>query len=212
MIVRPIQVNDVDMAMRLSVNPYIPPEVTAYIENSHKELTQKVGNFASNFINKVQQIKNYFNNNTTLRKLRSVLTRSEAVVNPDAIHILGMSNLHNPSLRMRTYLMANPTMFRQFRKGRLVAYNDEWKQNEIYTPPTWRREYMEVVDGLVRWKKGEDEGYTEHMIGEENRLTFEEQVIVKNAWDLMESLLANGVDPTGPEELYKKYVKGEENE
>jgi len=209
MTVQPVVVNDVDMAMSMAVNPFIPPEVTAYIENSHREFAERVGNFSNALVQKVQQIKNYFNNNETLRKLRSILTRSEAVVNPDAIHILGMSNIHNPSLRMRNYIMANPRLFRQFRKGRLVAYNDEWKQDELDTPATWRREYMEVVDGLVRWKKGEDEGFTEHMIGEENRLTFEEQVIVKNAWDLMESLLANGVDPTDPEEMYKKYVKGD---
>ena len=212
MIVNKVQVGDVDMAMSMAVNPYTPPEVTAYLEQTHREFVNKVGNFNTAFVNKVREIKNYFNNNATIRKLRSVLTRSETVISPDSLHRISTSNLHNPSLRMRGYLVANPRVFNQVRKGRLVAYNDEWAKNEMDTPAEWRREYMEVVDGIVRWENDNDEGYTEHMVGRDNRLNFEEQIIINDAWNLYEGLMAKGLDPTDTDEMYKKFIKGDENE
>ena len=204
MIVRPIYAEDVDMAMSLANNQYRPPELLDTIMASNRNFVDSVKNYSQSLADKAASMFNYFNNNPLVDKIKNRLSRSEVVLSDSAIHMVTPVNIYNPSLTMRRYIMAQPRAFNLYRKDRINAYDEMWEITERNVKPEWRDDYLKVIDGVMRFDKEDGYGYTEHALGIKNELTFMEQNIIQEAWDVFDNLMDRDIDPTDIENYGRK--------
>jgi len=201
--VNPLYAEDVDMALDLTANQYRPPELVDMIKNTNRVFMDTIGVYSRSLVSAAKKLNNYFNNNPLIEKIKSRLTQSDVILSDTAIHRINPVNIYNPSLTMKRYIMANPRAYTLYRKERINGYDDIWLNQERNIDPKWRDDYIDVVDEVMQYDKDNDEGYTDHYVGRENKLTFMEQIVVKEAWDVFNRLIDEDLDPTDIENYNK---------
>ena len=207
MIVNPVYAEDENLAMSLTINQYRPPELLDLIQTTNQQFIQTIQHYSEAFANKVSQMANYFNNNPLIEKIKNRLTRSEVILSDSAVHRVTPINIFNPSMTMRRYIMAYPRAYTLYRKDRISGYDDTWIDSEPYFPARWRTDYLKVMDGIMQYHQDDGKGFTEHLVGRENELSFLEQTIIREAWEVFDELMSKDIDPTDLE----NYNKGGES-
>jgi len=189
---------DPNIVADLAISAAQPPDVLNYFRHNYEQFTQMASNLSSSFRQRVDQIVNYFNNNSIIQKAKEIIARSTNTVFNDRVYSVTWDTIHDAGYLMREYILAEPTMFNMYMNNRLDGWMDEVFVPEQTTDPKWRDDYLFAIDGIMRFEN-EDAIITQCSLEVDNPFNITERLIIQDAWEVGLTKIAAGIDPTNPD-------------
>lgn len=135
-----------------------------------------------------------------LKRARAISRTLDRVFAPDIIRALNsIEDVQNPPDRMINYLMSHRKINKLYRDNGCSGYGSRYKPPEPDIDIGETEHYRMVVNGMLTYN---DDGVWEASTRSactdtpDNELTFEEQIDVITAWEIMDLAIAKSEDPT----------------
>lgn len=170
--------------------------------NYFQEQMNKVNDVGSGFANWVRQgVTNMYNSvysAPAIVEARRLLQETAVQFRDDICHIVNYDN-YKPNLFMQQYIMVQPRIADLHRKDMLSNFNGTYRDlDPKVSDVTFKDNYLRVVNN--QYVKSDDHKdvllNASSTLGDLNNLTFNEQVIIQNAWSTALRILEDGDDPT----------------
>lgn len=170
--------------------------------NYFQEQMNKVNDVGSGFANWVRQgVTNMYNSvysAPAIIEARRLLQETAVQFRDDICHIVSYDN-YKPNLFMQQYIMVQPRIADLHRKDMLSNFNGTYRDlDPKVSDVTFKDNYLRVVNN--QYVKSDDHKdvllNASSTLGDLNNLTFNEQVIIQNAWSTALRILEDGDDPT----------------
>lgn len=172
------------------------PEFQQTINEGHQQFMTNIGGAGNMFSQQFEKVNTYYNNNPQLTQAVENLTLVGKLNDDIHIYPINMENQNHIGHNMRRYVMAEPEINRLYKLNRIDGFQGEWVDNTPDTKPTERGDYLAATSDMLMFDENGD-GFVRHYVSSEaDVLTTIEKISIKESWDFMKSLIANGEDPT----------------
>ena len=171
------------------------PSLTQYLADQYNTFKTMVGNTGSAIANSMQNVYDYYNNSSVIEGVRNLIVGS--AMGDDTVHCIQNRNRGNTSMKMRSYLMSNPTIYGMYMREEIWGWGGDFQQPEdLETTRHWDDRYLEVVDGVLQFEE-DDSGYMEYVSTEnEHNLTLLEKSTIIDSWEYATEAALAGDDVT----------------
>jgi len=191
-------VNMLNTVSKMLVNAMPDQRAMDYFQRNYQQFIQTVQQYGQDFAARVTQTFQTVTNNTIIDKAKELIARHSAAVFNDRIYAVNYDNIYNSGWMMRQYILADPALFNMYMNNRLQGWDDEVHLPEKDVPAEWRDDYLHVIDGFLRFDEEGNGVITHCSLESPNPFTLSERMIIQDAWDIAEDLIAEGKDPTDP--------------
>lgn len=169
-----------------------------FFKEKAQYLTNVLSNTGSWLAEKSMQVFNNFYSDQAIAQAQSILRESSNQFRDDYIHRVTENNFR-PNLLTQRYLYGCPELWDRYLRGMTSDFGGTYLDLQPYEKDIrFRDEYMDVVDGVLRFKST-GEGYVEHFIRCEepkNKLSVADKLCMLENWRVVRSLLEQDIDPT----------------
>lgn len=184
-----------------------------YLKNELTSFTTKFSDLASPAMeklggvydwvkNKLESTHNELFNSKKLNDVRNYLVDTGEVLQDGFIHRLNLTD-YRCNLDTKMFILSHPTVYRMNRLGILDNFENSINIDRTITPPEFRDEYIETYNNIVR-SNGTGYYVTHYSsTGPLNDISIQEQSIRMEVWDVVSSMLEDGLDPTQERSKFK---------
>jgi hypothetical protein len=174
----------------------------SYLTTNMQNVIDKTVGLSQNFIANTKAMYDRFNSAEVINAGKALLYQTGMHFNQDAIYPLMESNIGTANLAMQRYIMANPELNNMYQKNMCYGFQETYFNHE---PNTWgveRNDYTDVMDGMMEFDD-EGLGYVAHYSYEDKReFSIFDNMSVLETWDVVARMLAEGKDPSDPDNGY----------
>jgi len=171
-----------------------------YINNSINSATAKLGNIASNFIDTTRSIYENYNSAAVINSAKALVSTLDNHINPDVIIRYNTSTVFNATPKMQEYIMVQPELFDLNRNQQCSAYDDMYYNVDPSVKNVEEHiRYKEVMDGMLQFDDNGDGFIVSYSSSEIDDLHPIDQFSIRDTWDAVADLIANGIDPSSPD-------------
>lgn len=184
-----------------------PPSTIQYLESQFTNIVQTVGDYGSQFVDRVKGFFNQYNSGEAIRKTRAALAMAEGMHRKDIHYIGHLDGLQQAPVEMQRWIMANPTVRERYHLQRCNGYSDSYVDMEPDAIGENHYDYRKVMHGVVQMLPKDESGETgwcvKWYLDEEKEgdrdLSFVERNDILNTWDNAAAIMIEGEDdPTSP--------------
>lgn len=184
---------------------YRPPsrELYDYLQNNYQSALSYIQDTGSQFMANVKDLYNRFTSSEAIANAKATLMNAGIHFSQDVIYPLEYNRLNQANLMMQRYMMSHPKVSNLYKKHMVYGFQDTWIDREPNTYGEDRYDYGRVMDGVLQFDS-EGNGYIEYFIQNDEdiygelELTERERDIILDMYDLVNIAIANGLDPTDP--------------
>lgn len=153
------------------------------------------GNYQSALTGYVQDLNAFYQSDAYIQRANELLMYKEDNYLDMSIYIINSIDQFI-GIQMQQYIMACPQIAQAYDDGLINGFTHGY-QHDYYLPYTERKNYEEVMDGIV-YDAGEEDMYVTKIQREDDEegLSWEDQDKIQITWDYVRSLLSKGQDPT----------------
>lgn len=196
-----IETDDPGLASMMSETHSFNNEALGYLEKAHSNFMSTATNMVDSFKNTINHTFNYFNNNVNINRVMSDLIRVDGLVGDNQVYRIHDGTKSDIGYTMRSYVMAEPEIYRLDKLYRVGGFEGKWFDNESNVKnPYLRDDYLNVVDEVLLHstdENGDEFSYFNTVSSSEvDKLTVDERLAVIDSWDYVKYMLANGEDIT----------------
>jgi len=149
------------------------------------------------FIDRSRELYNQFSSDAARKRISDKILNNNISLSRDSITLLTESNYKNINNVNRRYLMVNPDIYTNHKKGRLSGYSGVYEDVDRYeTDVYWKRDYLRVMNGMVTTNSNEERTKYITMCGEDDNLMFSEQLVILKNWEFANKMLTEDIDIT----------------
>lgn len=176
---------------------YGPPnlQLSRYIGDSMKSMSGYITDATRDFFSKAKGVYEQFTGETARQRIYNNILSNNVHFADDMLSLVTENNYTNVSNMNRRFLMVCPEIFNNKQKEIMSGFSGAYDDRDPYVlDPYFKRDYMEVERGIVKFSDGEMK-YTTTLENDSN-LTFAEQIIIKKNWQVALKMLAEDIDIT----------------
>lgn len=198
------QFSDADLAMHSlfgnnssSTQQYIQQQAQSYMQSLQNS---NLGQFATNAINNVQNLFNFFNNGEINNRIQRFKHQYSTYWDEDVIRYLDNAiAIQNAKTVMQRWVMANPTINALYNDGRINGYSDSYTVSSDYAKAD-NYNYRLAMSGVAVEEDNVTKvtSYAQSIEENDRLLNVYEKLSIQRTWKQIEDLISEGVDPTSP--------------
>lgn len=175
-------------------------DMVDYCQSTINDVRDRVGDAGKSFYNKAVNTFNSFNNNAVINAARAVVSKAHIDTNEEIIHYLDRDSIGNAKHIMQRYVMVQPDLFDLNRDQMCSSYEGEYYDRYPYVKKVEdHNDYRRATDGMLQHTKKGD-AFIKYFSDEEDKLNTFEQFDIARTWDTVLRLIADGKDPSSPDE------------
>lgn len=172
--------------------------IIEYLQNSIGNAATKLGSAGSAFVNMANQRFEKFNSDSVITAAKAIASRLDGHLNPNVITAYSDDNIFNATPIMRRYIMVQPNMWELNSNQACSAFDGMYQDiDPEVTSVEDHTLYKRVVNDMLEFDEdgnGQFVSYTD--CNEEEDLHFMDQLSIKDTWDTVSNLIAEGIDPS----------------
>jgi hypothetical protein len=172
-----------------------------YNAMSINNFKDKLGHILPDFTNKAVDTFKRFNSEIVINNAKSIINKVMGVdVKQDEILFYGPNNIGNANTIMSNYILANPKIGELFNRQMCHGFADTYIHTEDILAIKENNSYWcKAVNGTAIEEDGEEFGIFISSDETDENIRDIEKADILNTWEVAESMLENGIDPTDPE-------------
>lgn len=175
-------------------------DTSMYLQRHLDSTLQSIRNVGNNFVDAVKGLYNRFSSSDAINRAKMYLHNAGMHLSQDVIYPVKYDR-YTVNLIMQRYIMSYPEVNELYRKNKCNGFQDSFLDPEPGAYGTDRFDYQRVMDGWMQFEKDEEQiAYFNHFSNsdEEPELNVLDQIAIRDTWDTVARLIAEGVDPTDP--------------
>lgn len=171
--------------------------LSSYMAEKLSHISGFLNEKTKNFISRSTELYNQFSSDSARRRISDKILNNNISLSRDSITSLTESNYRNINNINRRYLMVNPEIYTNYKKGRVSGYSGAYEDRDRYEEDVyWKRDYLRVMSGVVTSNENEERTKYITICGEEEPLVFSEQLVIMKNWKFASRMLAEDIDIT----------------
>jgi len=168
-----------------------------YLTNTINVATSKLNGASSYFVDTAKNIYEKYHNSSVINMAKALVGTMDTHINPDVILTYTEDNIFNATPKMQQYIMVQPDLWQLNKEQACSAYDGMYYETH---PDVDKAEdhvrYQEVMDGMLQFNEEGDGYVTFYTNSEMEELHVYDQFAIRNNWDVVRNLIADGKDPS----------------
>lgn len=176
-------------------------DTSMYLQRHLNSTLQSIRNVGSNFVNAVKGLYDRFSSSDAINRAKMYLQNAGMHLSQDTIYPVKYDR-YMVNLIMQKYIMCNPQVSDLYKKNKCYGFQDTYLDPEPNSYGKDRFDYQRVMNGWLEFENDEQgTGYFNHYSNSdiEKSLSTLDQIAIRDTWDVVARLIAEGVDPTHPD-------------
>lgn len=185
-----------------AINTYnINPDASLreYAQRTREAAREGLTELGRQFTERVDRSYQTFLDSGVMRHARAARRRVASLWGSDEIqHLSEVWQVQNAPLKMREYVMAEPTYRQMYINQQCSGYEGEWVDRDPGKVGEDHRVYREVMDGIVEFDEDGNwtaASYSDSFSDHHDDLELEDQEMILATWETTRAAIRAGVDP-----------------
>lgn len=178
------------------------PSTLAFVQSQFENISNTLNEAGRQFYAGLQSVFDAANSSEAMRRARLAMQKVANVFQPDIVRsVFELNEIQSSQLVMQRWIMANPVVRSMYHEQRCDGFSETFVDRFPGQIGENHYDYRRVMHGMVQddsehdWKAS---FYLDELFEGDRELEFDEQIAIRDTWEVVEAYLKRGEDPTSP--------------